>query len=587
MKNNNLIILIQNLLVHINSRRKTQFFFLLLLTICAGLTEMISIASVVPFVEIITKENFTNQNFFLSKFFTFKTKADAVIFSGLIFSFLYLLNALVRIFLIFVTARVSRMTTAEIAVKIFKSKINDTYANFIIKDSNNIISAVTQKVNQVTISLSSIISFISSSIIFICIMSALILINPKVMLIAFLFFGFLYFIFVFFGKNTVQKSSEIINNTQNNIVLNLQNGLGAIRDIILDKTQSFYLKFFSKESFTLARRESLVEFIQGSPRYIFESMGIILFVILLIYSSKSTHPSNEFSDIFPVLAALALGSQRILPLLNKMYTDFISVKSHFYQIKEVSDILDEQLILEKQDSLINKKEINLKKFITFKNVSFAYYKKRILENVNFEIKKGSRVGIIGKTGEGKSTFLDLLMGLLKPTQGSIYIDNNELSKETIDSWQTKISHVPQKIFLSNSTFLENIAFGKELEKIDLQLVEQSAKKSQIHEYIMSNHGRYKHNVGERGIKLSGGQIQRIGIARAFYKNPELIIFDEATNSLDNKTENLIMNEIYNSDKNLTLIIVAHRVDTLKNCDVIFEIKDKKIVKVEKTLLNLN
>jgi len=391
----------------------------------------------------------------------------------------------------------------------------------------------------------------------------------------------------FFGKSTVQKSSEIINNTQNNIVLNLQNGLGAIRDIILDKTQSFYLKFFSKESFTLARRESLVEFIQGSPRYIFESMGIILFVILLIYSSKISNPTNEFSNIFPVLAALALGSQRILPLLNKMYTDFITVKSNFYQIREVSSILDEQLILEKQDSLITKKEINLKEFIRFKDVSFTYDKIKILENVSFEIKKGSRVGIIGKTGEGKSTFLDLLMGLLKPIRGGIYIDNNELSKDTIDSWQTKISHVPQKIFLSNSTFLENIAFGKELEKIDIQLVEQSAKKSQIHEFIMSNHRGYNHNVGERGIKLSGGQIQRIGIARAFYKNPELIIFDEATNSLDNKTENLIMDEIYNSDKNITLIIVAHRIDTLKNCDVIFEIKDKKIIKIEKTLLNFN
>jgi len=205
MKNNNLIVLIQNLLVHINSRRKTQFLLLLLLTICAGFTEMISIASVIPFVKIITEENFLNQNFFLSKFFIFETKADAIIFYGLIFSFLYLLNALVRIVLIYVTARVSRMTTAEIAVKIFKSKINDTYANFIKKDSNNIISAVTQKVNQVTISLSSIISFISSSIIFICIMSALILINPKVMLIAFIFFGFLYFIFVFFWKKHSSK----------------------------------------------------------------------------------------------------------------------------------------------------------------------------------------------------------------------------------------------------------------------------------------------------------------------------------------------------------------------------------------------
>ena len=204
-----------------------------------------------------------------------------------------------------------------------------------------------------------------------------------------------------------------------------------------------------------------------------------------------------------------------------------------------------------------------------------------MQDVNFEIKKGSKIGVIGKTGEGKSTFLDLLMGLLEPQKGAIYIDSCKLSKETCDSWHSKVSHVPQKIFLSDDSFLENIAFGEEKDKINKKKVELVSKKSQIHELIIKSEGGYNKKVGEQGISLSGGQIQRIGLARALYKEAELIILDEATNSLDSYTEKLIMEEINNLSKDLTVVIVSHSLDTLKNCDVIFEVKNKKIIQIPK------
>jgi ATP-binding cassette subfamily B protein len=278
------------------------------------------------------------------------------------------------------------------------------------------------------------------------------------------------------------------------------------------------------------------------------------------------------------LAALAIGAQKIIPLLNTVYLNFTIVRSNVAQVAEIVEILDEYLIKKEEIKLINIKNINFTNSISFQNVFFSYNKNQqyILENISFKIEKGSRVGIIGKTGEGKSTLLDLIMGLLSPDNGIIKIDDIKLSKETISSWQSKIAHVPQNIFLSDSSFLENIAFGVYPEKINLEKVKLAAKKSQCHEFIMKLENGYDEIVGERGAKLSGGQIQRLGLARALYKNAEVIIFDEATNSLDYETEKLIINELNLLDRNLTVIIVAHRLNTLNKCNLIFELKDKQI-----------
>ena len=216
--------------------------------------------------------------------------------------------------------------------------------------------------------------------------------------------------------------------------------------------------------------------------------------------------------------------------------------------------------------------MSFNKSIIFKNVTFSHDNKvNVLENANIEIPKGFKIGIVGRTGGGKSTFLDLLMGLLEPQKGSIYIDNSKLIPQKIHSWQSRISHVPQKIFLTDGTILENIALGKEVEKIDLERVKLATQRSQLHDFITQSNDAYDMKINERGAKLSGGQIQRIGLSRALYKNAELIIFDEATNSLDIKTEKLVMRELNNLEKGLTIITVAHRPEVLKECDLIFEI----------------
>ena len=570
---------LRRLIEQISSKRKIQFLLLLLFTMFAALLEMLSIYSIVPFISLVTNEDYVGNVPYIKEFIEINNRNKAVMVYGLLFGFLYILNAIARIFLIYCTARLSKVATAELSINMYEFKLYDSYSNYIVEKSTNIISAITQKSYQVGNVLGAIINLISGGIIFLCIITILIAINPQVMTISILFFTALYLLISLLSKKKLSESSKIVNLSQNNVVKGLQNGIGGIRNIILDNTQKFYIKLFKKESFNLARKSAFIQFLGQSPRYIFEALGILLFVVLLIYWNE-TKSKEEFLIIFPTLAALAIGAQRILPLLNTIYVNFVTIKGTFHQVEEVTNILSNYSLSKKENIKIKKKDISFKNLISFKDISFSYDKKsNVLQDVSFEIKKGSKIGIIGKTGEGKSTFLDLLTGLLEPQKGAIYIDSSKLSKETCDSWQSKVSHVPQRIFLSDDSFLENIAFGKEKEKINKKKVELVSKKSQIHELIIKSEGGYNKKVGEQGISLSGGQIQRIGLARALYKEAELIILDEATNSLDSYTEKLIMEEINNLSKDLTVVIVSHSLDTLKDCDVIFEVKNKKVIQI--------
>ena len=241
-----------------------------------------------------------------------------------------------------------------------------------------------------------------------------------------------------------------------------------------------------------------------------------------------------------------------------------------------------------QTNIINEENFNFEK-IKFKNVSFRYTSKlnNILESIDFVLNKGDVIGIIGTTGSGKSTFLDMMMGLLKPSEGEILVDHSNLYKnndlELLFNWRSIISHVPQDIFLLDDSFLCNIAFGIPYEKIDFDRVKEAAKCAQIHDYICNTKYGYQTIVGERGIQLSGGQKQRVGIARAFYRKSQILILDEATSALDQKTESSIINTIHAFDFPITLIMVAHRVTSLSECDRIYRVENQKIIEAEKDI----
>jgi ATP-binding cassette subfamily B protein len=573
---------LQDLFYHIGKRRKIHLLILLIITLITSVIEMLSVASVIPFVKAVTNDSFFFEEFKILRFILIHNKEEAILITGITFSFLILVNSLLRCSLIYITAKLSNIITAELSIKVYRASLFDSYSSHINKQTSNVVSAVTQKVYQTFLTISSVITFLSSFFLLIALIAVLIWINPKVILFFCTFFSIVYFGIVLISKKKLQNNSKIINEEQNKIILNLQNGLGAFRDITLDKTQEYHISIFAEANFKKARRESANFIIQNSPRYILEGLGIILVVVLIIFFNYFLNNSNKIMEVFPILAAISIGAQKILPLINNLYLNFSVFKGNVYQINDIINLLNKYKEKEKIKLLIKEKKIIFKNLISFNNVYFNYENKKkfILEDVSLEIKKSSKVGIIGKSGEGKSTFLDLFMGLLVPKRGTICIDGINLSPETLSSWQSKISHVPQKLFLSDGSFLENIAFGQPVKDIDLKKVELASIKAQLHNFVISLKNGYHEQIGERGIKLSGGQIQRVGLARSLYKNSEIIIFDEATNSLDSETENLVLKELYNLDKNLTIIIVAHRLNTLSKCDIIFEIKNNKILKFQ-------
>jgi ATP-binding cassette subfamily B protein len=357
------------------------------------------------------------------------------------------------------------------------------------------------------------------------------------------------------------KNSKLVSIQQDLVVKAIQEGLGGIRDVIINKTQKYFINIYSSAVSKVLKATFQNTFISQSPRYVLETMALVsICIIIIILANQKT---INIYDILPVLGSLALGAQRILPLVNQVYQAHSANRGIAYSLIDVIQILEK-----KNYQLDIKSDVNFsfKKSIILKNLKFSYKKDDIyvLQNINFEILRGSKVAITGPSGCGKSTLLDLIMGLLEPTEGEIIVDNFSI-KNNKDQWQKKIAHVPQFIYLADVTIAENIAFGISKDKIDIAKVIKASKLAQIHDFIESRELGYNEIVGERGIKLSGGQRQRLGIARALYKEAELLILDEATSALDNEMEDSFIKIIDNLDKNITILIVAHKLSSIKNC----------------------
>ena len=288
---------------------------------------------------------------------------------------------------------------------------------------------------------------------------------------------------------------------------------------------------------------------------------------------------SGIANAIPILGALALGAQRLLPQLQQAYSSWSSIRTAQSSLCDTLELLDQSL--PSFSSLQKSNGIKFQESIFLNDIWFKYSKKNswVFKNLSLTIKKGSRIGFIGKTGCGKSTLLDIVMGLLQPNKGDMKIDGESITASNSRSWQARIAHVPQTIFLADTTIEENIAFGVPVEKIDYSRVRSAAQQANIADIVESWPDKYKTFVGERGVRLSGGQRQRIGIARALYKQADVIIFDEATSSLDSDTEQTVMNAIESLSKNLTLLIVAHRLTTLKKCTHIVELANGSIKRV--------
>ncbi|MFN6018758.1 MAG: ABC transporter ATP-binding protein, partial [Bacteroidota bacterium] len=391
---------------------------------------------------------------------------------------------------------------------------------------------------------------------------------------AFLGFGVLYAGIILLVKKQLAMNSVVLSREYPQMVKALQEGLGGIRDVLIDGTQETYGKIFNRAQSRYNESSANNQIVGNSPRLIVEFLGI-MFICIIAY--QLVLKGDGFMAAIPVLAALALGAQRLLPALQNFYYNWTAIRGAQESVEDGLQFLEQPFPEHAQR--VNPQPIKFEKSIKLDNLSFRYNPDGsiVLKNLNLTLEKGKRYGFVGTTGCGKSTLLDVIMGLLIPTKGYLKIDDNVIDNHNYRSWQVILAHVPQSIYLSDTSLAENIAFGVEVDKIDMSKVREAAQKAQIAETIEALPQKYDTFVGERGIRLSGGQRQRIGIARALYKNAQVIVFDEATSALDNETELAVMEGIEQLADDLTILIVAHRVSTLKRCDKIFRMDKGEVI----------
>jgi ATP-binding cassette, subfamily B, bacterial PglK len=557
---------------HITKKRRIQFLILLVLMIFASITEVVSIGSLVPFLGALTspqqiyQHNLTQP---LIQFFRITDTSQLLLPLTIIFVIATLLAATVRLLLLYVLIRFSKALGSDLSIDIYRRTLYQDYLVHTSRNSSEVINSVIIKTNAVV---SQIILptlyFISSVFIMIGIVSIVFMINPQVALITFSTFALLYWIITSSTKKYLLKNSQLVANQSTQMIKSLQEGLGGIRDVLIDGTQEIYCKIYKNADQSMRKAEGENDFIGQSPRYLIEGLGMTL-IAFLAYAL--THQQGGILGAIPLLGAIALGAQKLLPSAQLAYRSYSMIKGAKTSFNDVLNMLKQRLPDNTSQDLIT--PIPFEKEIVFKDLSFRYTKDTpwILKNVNLSFKKGDTFGFIGETGSGKSTLLDILMGLLPPTSGEMLVDDVMITQENRRAWQKHISHVPQSIYLADTTIQENIAFGVELENIKEHEVVHAAQQAQISKVIKSLKNQYKTFIGERGVQLSGGQRQRVGIARAFYKDSNVLVFDEATSALDNQTEQQIMQQITKLKKRQTIFIIAHRITTLKQCDSIIRL----------------
>jgi ATP-binding cassette, subfamily B, bacterial PglK len=559
---------------HLSKRRQKQFWLLLILMIIASLSEIISVGAVLPFLGILTAPEQVFQHPLMQSVIQILGLTDSsqlILPLTIFFIVAVLLAGLIRLTLLYVMTRLSFATGADLSINIYRRTLYQEYKVHVSRNSSEVINGIITKTNTVIQGIiTPVLMLISSIILLIGIMGALFVINTSVALSAFIGFGLLYWLVVRYTKNQLKENSQIIADQSTQMVKSLQEGLGGIRDVLIDGTQQLYCQFYRNADLPLRRASGDNQFISGSPRYIMEAIGMTL-IALLAY--VMTQQEGGIATAIPVLGALALGAQRLLPALQQSYSAYSTINGSKSSFKDVLNLLDQPLPEYTSQPLL--KPILFEKKIKLINLNFRYTEDSpwVLKNINLSLEKGACIGFIGVTGSGKSTLLDIIMGLLPPSNGKLVIDQQPINSQNRRAWQEHIAHVPQNIYLSDGSIEENIAFGIAKEQINYQRVRKAAQQAQITELIEEWKDGYQTFVGERGVRLSGGQRQRIGIARALYKKANVLIFDEATSALDNETEREVIEAISELSKEITVLIIAHRLTTLKRCD--------KIVKLDK------
>jgi ABC-type bacteriocin/lantibiotic exporter with double-glycine peptidase domain len=576
------------LLLMTKAERHRGQFILFLLTIMA-LLETLGVASVMPFLVVLSDPGLIEENAILSRLYNFSlshliNSEDQFLFLLGVCSFVVvILSSIYKMYTFYKMYDYLEMLRHSIASRLTKSYLDQPYAFFLGKDSSDISKAVLSEVDTV---IATVVRpgyiMLSNVFVLIAIVGLLFIANPVLLLITGCILGVLYFGLYYRLRVYVRNLGEqrLTANKSRFAVLN--EALNNIKFVKFYSRESDYIAKFRVQSRVFASSVAKFATLNQIPKYLVEAVafGGLISLVLVLLAFAGGLKSASLAAILPTIGLYAFAIYRLQPAVQAIYSGFSGLK---YGEQAVEALLtDIQSIDQKMLGLEEGRTVDFKSSAHLQNLSFAYENDGgaigVLDKIDIKILAGSKIGVVGKTGAGKTTLIDIIMGLLAPTSGNLTIDGVRVSEADMQSWRKNIGYVPQEVILNDASIEENIAYGVSKDQVDTDRVVKCAELAQLDDFISKNteHG-YLTFVGERGVRLSGGQRQRLGIARALYHNPAVLVFDEATSALDLDTEKAVMSSLNIIGEDRTVIMITHRLSTLENCDRIIELDSGKVI----------
>jgi ABC-type multidrug transport system fused ATPase/permease subunit len=578
----------QKLLFLLSPYERKRAGLLLIMIIISALLDTIGVASILPFVAVLTNPILIETNIILNIVFQAFSRFGVITNE----EFLFILGILVFVLLItsiifkalttYAQVQFVQMLEFSIGKQLVKGYLNQTYSWFLSRNSADLGKTILSEVAQViTNGVNPLMELVTKGILAILIITLLVTIDIKLALIISLSLGYVYLLIFYFVRNFLNRSGEErLKNNQLRFTA-VSEAFGAIKEIKVGGLEEVYINGFSNSAQIYSRTLASSQAIAQLPRFILEAITFGGILLIIIYMMAQT---GSFNNSLPIISLYVFAGYRLIPALQQIYSSFTQLTFVRPSINKLhSDLKNLEMFNQNQVQEI----LTFNKSITLNHIHYNYpnTSKSALKDINLTIPAKSIVGLIGPTGCGKTTTVDIILGILQPQKGTLEIDGKVITEKNLRSWQQLIGYVPQHIYLSDDTVEANIAFGEKIEDINQDMVEKASKIANLHQFVVDElPKKYQTIIGERGVRLSGGQRQRIGIARALYHDPKVLILDEATSALDNQTEEAVMNAINNISKDITVILIAHRLNTIENCDIIFKL-DKGSLKEKVTLKN--
>lgn len=554
---------------------------ILLATILMAIIDMLGIASIMPFLLVLTNPNLIENNPILnqiyqsSSLFGIETSEQFILMLGVVVLIILIFSISSRALITYAQQRFCTMREYSIGRRLLEGYLHQPYHWFLNRNSTELGKTILSEVGLIVSNgLVPMITLISQCLITIALIALLLFVDLRLTLTIVFVISSVYIIIFKFTRSFLSNTGKERLDANNSRFMAINEAFGAIKEIKMRGLEKIFINDFSNPSITYIKHQANLIIISKLPRYAIEIIAFGGMLLLTLYIFSKT---GIFSEAIPIIALYAFVGYRLLPAIQEIYQAAATLK--FYS-SGINSVYEEFKNLKLDYSNNERSVIVFNKVINLKNIYYTYPNsaKVVLKDISLTIPCKQIVGIIGATGSGKTTLVDIISGVLDPQKGSLEVDNKIIGKKNIKSWQQLIGYVPQKIYLSDTTISNNIAFGVDRKNINQEAVERAAKIANLHEFIINElPEKYETTVGERGIRLSGGQCQRIGIARAVYNNPQLLIFDEATSALDNMTEHVILEAIKNLRNKITIILIAHRLNTVKNCNTIFLLEKGKLV----------